>query len=207
MTVYNPPAFREERPEVVLRMMRDARLCLLVSNGAGGVPDISHIPLQTDGVRVVGHLARANPHWKALRESGRAIAVFPGPEGYISPNSYPSKAEHHRVVPTWNYEAVHAEGPVEIVEDAVRLREIVAALTDQHEARSAAPWSVNDAPAEFVASQLKGIVGIVLTIESLTGKRKLSQNRNEADRNGALEGLGPENAALAQAMRGAREGN
>ncbi len=207
MPVYNPPLFKEERPEVVLRMMRAARLCLLVSNGAGGVPDISHLPLQTDGKRVVGHLARANPHWKALREAGRAIAVFPGPDGYISPNSYPSKAEHHRVVPTWNYEAVHAEGPIEIVEDAGRLREIVAALTDQHEARSARPWSVDDAPAEFIASQLKGIVGVVLTIETLTGKRKLSQNRNEADREGAIGGLGAEDAALAQAMRNARDGN
>lgn len=207
MPVYNPSLFKEERPEVVLRMMRAARLCLLVSNGAGGVPDISHLPLQTDGKRVVGHLARANPHWKALREAGRAIAVFPGPDGYISPNSYPSKAEHHRVVPTWNYEAVHAEGPIEIVEDAGRLREIVAALTDQHEARSARPWSVDDAPAEFIASQLKGIVGVVLTIETLTGKRKLSQNRNEADREGAIGGLGAEDAALAQAMRNARDGN
>lgn len=207
MPVYNPPLFKEERPEVVLRLMRAARLCLLVSNGTGGVPDISHLPLQTDGKRVVGHLARANPHWKALREAGRAIAVFPGPDGYISPNSYPSKAEHHRVVPTWNYEAVHAEGPIEIVEDAGRLREIVAALTDQHEARSARPWSVDDAPAEFIASQLKGIVGVVLTIETLTGKRKLSQNRNEADREGAITGLGAEDAALAQAMRAARDGN
>jgi transcriptional regulator len=207
MTLYTPALFREERPEVVLRVMREARLCLLVSNGAGGVPDISHIPLQTDGQRVVGHLARANPHWKALREAGRAVAVFPGPEGYISPNSYPTKAETHRVVPTWNYEAVHAEGPVEIIEDAARLREIVVALTDQHEARSAAPWSVDDAPAEFIGAQLKGIVGVVLTIETLTGKRKLSQNRNEADRKGALDGLGPEDAALARSMRAARDGD
>jgi len=207
MPIYNPPAFREERPEILLRLMRQSGLCLLVSNGASGVPDVSHLPLQTDGKRVVGHLARANPHWKALREAGRAIAIFPGPEGYISPNSYPSKAEHHRVVPTWNYEAVHAEGPVEIVEDAERLREIVAALTDQHEAKSAAPWSVDDAPAEFVQSQLKGIVGVVLTVESLTGKRKLSQNRSAPDRDGAIEGLQAEDAALAQAMRLARDGD
>lgn len=207
MSLYNPPAFREDRPEILLRLMRQSGLCTLISNGASGVPDVSHLPLQTDGNRVVGHLARANPHWKALREAGRAIAIFPGPQGYISPNSYPSKAEHHRVVPTWNYEAVHVEGPVEIVEDAARLREIVAALTDQHEARSAAPWAVNDAPAEFIASQLKGIVGVVLTVEVLTGKRKLSQNRNEADREGAIAGLGAEDAALAQAMRDARDGN
>jgi transcriptional regulator len=207
MTLYNPPAFREERPEILLRLMRQSGLCTLVSNGAAGVPDVSHLPLQTDGKRVVGHLARANPHWKALREAGRAIAIFPGPQGYISPNSYPSKAEHHRVVPTWNYEAVHAEGTIEIVEDAARLRQIVAALTDHHEAGGAVPWSVDDAPAEFVAAQLKAIVGVVLTVETLAGKRKLSQNRDGADREGAIAGLGAEHAALAQAMRDARDGN
>ncbi|MBS7810009.1 FMN-binding negative transcriptional regulator [Roseococcus pinisoli] len=207
MPVYNPPAFREDRPEVLLRLMQQSGLCLLVSNGRSGVPDITHLPLQTNGKIVVGHMARANPHWKALREAGRAIAVFPGPDGYISPNSYPSKAENHRAVPTWNYETVHAEGPIEIVEDAGRLRDIVTALTDQHEAGSATPWSVSDAPADYLASQLKGIVGVVLTVETLTGKRKLSQNRNEADREGARIGLGGQNEALVQAMLRSRDGD
>lgn len=203
--MYNPPAFREERLDVLLPIMRAPRVALLVSNGASGVPDVTHLPLLTDGERVVGHLARANPHWKALREAGRALAVFQGAEGYISPSSYPSKAEHHRVVPTWNYEAVHAEGPVEIVEDAEALRAIVAELTDHHERARAEPWRVDDAPAEFVAGQLKGIVGVVLTVEKLTGKRKLSQNRPEPDRVGAERGVAePE---LAAAMRGTREGN
>lgn len=207
MSLYNPPLFKEDRPEVLLRLMQRPVLCLLVSNGANGLPDISHLPLQTDGKRVIGHLARANPHWKVLREAGRGIAVFPGPEGYVSPSAYPSKSEHHRVVPTWNYEAVHAEGPIEIVEDAARLHEIVSSLTDQHEARREAKWSVNDAPADFIAGQLKGIVGVVLTIETLIGKRKLSQNRNAADRDGALEDVSQNNAALGDAMRAAREGN
>lgn len=207
MSLYNPPLFKEDRPEVLLRLMQRPVLCLLVSNGANGLPDISHLPLQTDGKRVIGHLARANPHWKALREAGRAIAVFPGPEGYVSPSAYPSKSEHHRVVPTWNYEAVHAEGPIEIVEDAERLHEIVSSLTDHHEARRETRWSVKDAPADFIAGQLKGIVGVVLTIETLIGKRKLSQNRNAADRDGALEDVSHNNAALGDAMRAAREGN
>ncbi|WPB85403.1 FMN-binding negative transcriptional regulator [Sediminicoccus rosea] len=205
--MYTPPAFREDRPEVLLRLMHQSRLPLLVSNGANGLPDVTHLPLLTDGTRIVGHLARANPHWKALREAGCAIAIFPGPEGYVSPSSYPSKAEHHRVVPTWNYEAVHAHGPIEIIEDAGRLHEIVSTLTDHHEKPRAARWKVDDAPADFIAGQLKGIVGVVLTIEALIGKRKLSQNRPAADRDGALEDVGQHNAALADAMRAAREGN
>jgi len=207
VSLYNPPQFREERPEVLLRLMQRPALCLLVSNGASGLPEISHLPLLTDGKRVVGHLARANPHWKSLRETGRAIAIFPGPEGYVSPSSYPSKAEHHRVVPTWNYEAVHAEGSIEIIEDAARLHEIVTTLTDHHEEKRANRWAVSDAPEAFIAGQLKGIVGVVLTIETLIGKRKLSQNRAAPDRDGALDDIAQNNAALAAAMRSAREGN
>jgi transcriptional regulator len=202
--VYTPPAFREERLEVLLPLMRAPRLAALVSNGAAGVPDVTHLPLLTDGSRVVGHLARANPHGRALREAGRAIAIFQGAEGYVSPSSYPSKAEHHRVVPTWNYEAVHAEGPVEIVEDSDALRRLVDELTDHHERPRARPWATSDAPAAFVAAQLKGIVGVVLIVERLTGKRKLSQNRPEADRIGAERGVAE--PALAAAMRATREG-
>ncbi len=205
--MYNPPAFREDRPEVLLRLMLSSRLPLLISNGANGLPDVTHLPLLTDGTRIVGHMARANPHWKALREAGRAIAIFPGSDGYVSPSSYAAKAEHHRVVPTWNYEAVHAHGSVELVEDAGRLHEIVSTLTDHHEKPRAARWAVSDAPPDFIAGQLKGIVGVVLTIEALIGKRKLSQNRPPADRDGALEDASHNNAALAQAMRAARDGN
>jgi len=206
LSIYNPPAFREDRPEVLLRLMRTSRLPLLISNGEAGAPNVTHLPLLTDGVRIVGHMARANPHWKALRDNPRAIAIFPGPDGYISPSTYASKAEHHRVVPTWNYEAVHAEGLVEILEDAGRLHEIVSTLTAHHETPRAERWAVSDAPAEFIAGQLKGIVGVVLTIEALIGKRKLSQNRAAADRDGALDDVSHNNAELAQAMRAAREG-
>ena len=125
--MYNPAAFREDRPDILHGLIRAARLALLVSNGADGVPDVTHLPLalvEEEGV-LLGHVARANPHWQALRTAGRAVAVFQGAEAYVSPNWYPSKAEHHRVVPTWNYEAVHAEGPVEVIEDGARLHAIV----------------------------------------------------------------------------------
>ena len=205
--MYNPAAFREDRPEILHGLIREARLALLVSNGAERVPDVTHLPLtlSADGGELIGHLARANPHWQALRTAGRAIAIFRGAEAYVSPNWYPSKAEHHRVVPTWNYEAVHAEGLVEIIDDAARLHGIVSRLTDEKEAAQPRPWSVGEAPEGFVAGQLKGIVGLVLRIERLTGKRKLSQNRAAPDRDGAAAGLAasddPRDRDTAAAMR------
>lgn len=206
--LYQPPAFREDRPEILHALIAQARLAMLVSNGRDGVPDVTHLPLLLDpaaGV-LIGHVARANPHWRRLAEAGRALAVFRGPEAYVSPGWYASKAEHGKVVPTWNYEAVHADGPVEIIEDPDRLHGIVSQLTNWHEAGRAAPWAVTDAPPAFVAGQLKGIVGIVLRIETLVGKRKLSQNRSMADRAGAASGLAespdPRDAEVAAAMRG-----
>jgi len=217
--MYTSPAFREDDPAILERIMAAARLSLLISNGADGMPVITHLPLQyragpggtqrggpggcPGGGMVIGHIARANPHWHGLE---RGVAVFQGAEAYVSPSSYPSKAEHHRVVPTWNYEAVHAHGAIEVVQDAGRLREIVAGLTDAHEARRAQPWSVDDAPGDFVAGQLKGIVGVVLRVERLIGKRKLSQNRSAADAGGAAEDLAgradARDLAVATAMRG-----
>jgi transcriptional regulator len=210
--MYTPPAFREDDPAVLHAVMRAARLAVLVSATAdGGAPDATHLPLLLDAAEgphgtLYGHLAKANPHWRALAAGGPARAIFPGPEAYVSPSLYASKAEHGKVVPTWNYVAVHAIGPVEIIEDPARLHALVSRLTDHHEAPRAQPWAVDDAPAPFVASQLKGIVGVVLPIETLIGKRKLSQNRSEADRDGVVRGLSasaePADRAVAEAMRG-----
>jgi transcriptional regulator len=201
--VYNPPAFREDDPAILAEIMARSRLSLLVSNGADGVPIITHLPLLFVDRQVIGHVARANPHWRGL---ARGIAVFQGVEGYVTPSSYPSKAEHHRVVPTWNYEAVHAHGPIEIIEDAARLHGIVSVLTAHHEGQRAQPWAVTDAPDDFVASQLKGIVGVVLTVERLIGKRKLSQNRNAADAHGAAAALAASEDARDQAVAAAMRG-
>lgn len=209
--MYNPPAFREDRPEVLREIMRAARLALLVSAAPdGGAPEATHLPLMLaagEGPHgtLYGHVAKANPHWKGLAAAGVARAIFPGPEAYVSPSLYASKAEHGRVVPTWNYVAVHAIGPVEVIEDAGRLHDIVSRLTDRHEAARPGPWAVTDAPEPFVASQLKGIVGVALRIETLIGKRKLSQNRSEADRAGVLASLSasddPAERAVAATMR------
>lgn len=210
--MYTPAAFREDRPEILHPLIRSARLATLVSNGADGVPEVTHLPLSlsADGTRLIGHLARANPHAKGLSAAGRAVAIFRGPEAYVSPNWYPGKAEHHKVVPTWNYEAVHAAGPVEMVEDPAALHAIVSELTREKEAAQPRPWAVADAPEPFVAGQLRAIIGLVLRIETLIGKRKLSQNRSAADREGATAGLAasadPRDQAVAAAMRDAAAG-
>ncbi len=207
--MYTPPAFREDDPDTLRALVAGARLALLACNGADGAPVLTHLPLLLDGDALLGHVARGNAHWRALAAAGRAVAVFSGPEAYVSPGWYASKAEHGRVVPTWNYVAVHAEGPVEVFDDPARLRDAVALLTARHEAGRTAPWSVDDAPPAFLDAQLRGIVGVRLRIERLAGKRKLSQNRPEADRAGVLAGLGssadPRDREVAGAMAGEGE--
>ena len=205
--MYTPPAFREDDLEILAAIMAAARLSLLVSNGEDGMPVITHLPLQFFSGFVVGHLARANPHWHGLT---RGVAVFQGVEAYVSPSSYPSKAEHHRVVPTWNYEAVHAAGTIELIEAPEELLNLVTRLTEQSERFQARPWQVREAPVDFIYGQLRGIVGVALRIESLVGKRKLSQNRGPADRDGAIAGLAesadPRDQAAAATMARAAKG-
>ncbi len=192
--MYLPPLFREDDRATLNAMIRAARLSILASNGAGGFPEISYLPLlfdETDGANgsLVGHLARGNPHWKSLAESGKATAIFNGPDAYISPAWYPTKQVHHKHVPTWNYEAVHAVCRVEVFDDAARLRDVVTRLTDRFEAGRAEPWTIDQAPPAYIAMMLKAIVGVKLTIEELQGKRKLSQNREPVDRQGVREAL------------------
>lgn len=191
--MYTPPAFREDDPATLRAMMHEARLATLVTATAEGIL-ATPLPLfldESEGEHGVlyGHVARANPQWKAP-PLGEALVIFPGPEAYITPSWYASKQEHGKVVPTWNYAAVHAYGPVEFFEDEERLRAAVTRLTDLHERPRAEPWAVADAPEAFVRAQLKGIVGVRLPISRLEGKRKMSQNRSEADRESVAAGLG-----------------
>ncbi|MGE0313250.1 MAG: FMN-binding negative transcriptional regulator [Lautropia sp.] len=137
---------------------------------------------------LVGHVARANPVWRAL--SGRpGIVVFQGPQAYVSPSWYPSKAQHHKVVPTWNYAVVHARGVARAIEDPVRVRDIVERLTQAHEAGRDAPWKLGDAPPDFVDAMVAAVVGIEIPIDALVGKWKASQNRSAGDRAGVEQGL------------------
>ncbi len=206
--MYTPPAFRMDDAEELAALIDQARLALVVCNGADGLPAASHLPLMLDRAdnTLHGHLARPNPQARALAAAGRAIAVFSGPDAYVSPGMYASKAEHGRVVPTWNYIAVHAHADVEVYDDAERLHALVSRLTDRHEVRREKAWAVTDAPAPFIAGQLKGIVGIRLRITALIGKKKLSQNRPAADQAGVVSGLAqspdPRDRDVAAAMGG-----
>jgi transcriptional regulator len=191
--MYTPPAFREADPATLRQIMREARLSTLVTATAEGLiaTPLPFILDETEGEHGVlhGHVAKANTQWK-VPPIGDALAIFAGPDAYISPSWYASKREHGKVVPTWNYTAVHAYGPVEFFEDDARLHAVVTRLTNLHENSREKPWAVTDAPDQFIKSQLKGIVGIRLPITRIEGKRKVSQNRPEADRQGVAMGLG-----------------
>ncbi len=208
--VYLPPAFREDRIEVLHGLVRRITLATLVSPGASEGIEVTHLPLVLDPEppplgTLLGHLARANPHVRALARTREAVAIFLGPEAYVSPSWYESKRAHGRVVPTWNYVAVHASGTVELVEEPAALRDLVERLTDQQEAGRPRPWAVSDAPADFLAGQLRGIVGLRLRVTRLEGKLKLSQNRPAEDRSGVILGLStsdaPGDRAVAEMMR------
>lgn len=190
--MYTPPAFREDDPAILAQIIREARLATLVTATAEGLI-ATPLPLFLDASEgehgtLYGHVAKANPQWKAEPLS-EALVMFSGPDAYVTPSWYASKREHGKVVPTWNYVAVHAYGPVEFFEDADRLLAQVTRLTELHEEPRAEPWAVSDAPPAFIQSQLKGIVGVRLPISRVEGKRKISQNRPEADRAGVTMGL------------------
>ena len=190
--MYLPPAFREDDRKILHEIMRGARLSNLVTATAQGLIS-TPLPLfldETEGKQGVlyGHVARGNPQWQA-QPLGESLAIFMGPDAYVTPSWYASKAEHGKVVPTWNYSAVHAFGPIEFFDDAQRLLAVVTRLTELHEKPRDEPWAVGDAPESYIKSQLRGIVGLRLPITRLEGKRKLSQNRNAADRAGVVKGL------------------
>jgi transcriptional regulator len=198
--MYIPPVFAEDRPEELHAIMLAASLPVLVSPTTSSLV-ATHLPLSLQGDRLVGHMARPNPHWRDALPGADTLAIFTAVDGYISPSWSPSKAEAGKVVPTWNYQAVHATGRLEIVEDPSTLLEIVAALTERYESPRPQPWAVSDAPADYISAMLKGIVGVVLHISKLEGKAKLSQNKSQADREGIIAGAAAENPALAATMR------
>ncbi len=190
--MYNPPAFAVADLIEIRAMIRACPLANFVTATADG-PIATPLPMFLDESEgemgtLYAHLAKPNPQWKT-QAFGDGLAIFMGPDAYVSPAWYASKAEHGRVVPTWNYVTVQARGPVEFFEDAARLLDVVSRLTDLHEKDRATVWSVTDAPEAYVAGQLRGIVGLRMPITALTAKRKMSQNRNQADRAGVKQGL------------------
>jgi len=190
--MYQPEHFRVDDLPQMHALMRARPFAALASAGAYGLY-ASHMPtvLKDDGHfgLVEFHLARANPHSKYLAECTEALLIFQGPEAYITPNWYPSKAEHQKVVPTWNYAVVHAYGRPEAMQDPHWLRRHVGELTAQQERTEARPWEVTDAPASFIDGMVRGIVGFRFAIARLEGKWKMSQNRAMPDREGVVAGL------------------
>jgi transcriptional regulator len=202
--MYIPPAFRLADMTDAHRAMREARSATLVTATDDGligtlVPTLLEASEGRNGT-IYAHVARANPQWR-LAPNSEALAIFNGPEAYVTPSWYATKQETHKVVPTWNYLSVHAYGPVEFFDDADRLLDVVTRLTNLHEQTRSERWAVTDAPADFIKSQLKGIIGLRMPITRLDGKQKMSQNRNLADRAGVIAGLSgsdrPEDRAVA----------
>jgi transcriptional regulator len=190
--MYRPDHFRVDDVPQMHALMRARPFAALVSAGSGGLY-ASHLPtvLKDDGPCGVieCHLARPNPHWKDLAEGNEALMIFQGPEGYITPNWYPSKAQHGKAVPTWNFAVVHAYGRPEVMKDEDWLLRHVTELTAQQESSEAKPWAPSDAPATYIEVMLRGIVGFRFAITRLEGKWKMSQNREIHDQAGVVKGL------------------
>jgi len=194
--MYLPAHFDETRPAELHALLRLHPLGLLITQDAQGAPVADAIPFLLDAERgpqgtLVGHVARANPVWRVPVGdlATAALVVFQGPNGYVSPNGYAAKAEHGKVVPTWNYALVQARGPLQVLDDAAAALALVNRLTTRHEATQPRPWAVGDAPDDFIAGMLRAIVCIEIPLTSLVGKFKLSQNRSAADRAGVVAGL------------------
>lgn len=204
--MYVPSPFKEEDQQKLQQYINDYSFGLFIVADEQGI-EATHVPflLCSDNSSSAGilqcHVARVNPVWKRLQNGAKVLAIFQGPDAYVSPSWYPSKAETGRVVPTWNYLAVHAEGQARLVHDADWLNAHLRQLTNRHESGRQQPWSVDDAPADYTERLVKAIVGIEITIEKLTGKLKASQNHTDANRAGVKQGMATEADAMAKLIR------
>jgi transcriptional regulator len=207
--VYVPAAFKEDRIPVLHEMIRRIRLGMLVTLGRDGLV-ASHLPMLIDAEpapfgTLSGHMARGNPQWRTLDPEVEALVIFAGPQAYITPSWYATKPLTGKVVPTWNYVAIHAYGALRLIDDPEHTRAHVTRLTDAQESARDKPWHVTDAPEDFIAGMVKGIIGFELAITRLDGKWKMNQNRPAEDRAGVVEGLtreggSPEVAAMVAAQ-------
>jgi len=212
--MYQPAHFVEPDADTLLALMKAHPLATLIRGGAALAADI--LPLEVErvgeGWRIAGHVARANSLWREA-DGQPVLALFQGPQGYVSPTWYPSKAQHGKAVPTWNYAMVQVHGTLRAMEDREWLHALVTRLTERHEGGRAAPWHVTDAPPDYIDAMLKAIGGIEIEVTRVEGKFKLSQNRSAEDRTGVVlglevdanAGLQAEADALAQAMQAAEQ--
>ena len=202
--MYIPRANKEDRLPVLHKFMEEQPFASLITVGSSGL-FASHIPmvLEQNGAngRLKCHISRANPQWRDYTPSVEALAIFSGPHHYITPSWYPEKEETGKVVPTWNYVVVHAYGHLKVMEDGEWLMAHLSKLTNIQEAGFPVPWKVEDAPADYIASIAKGIVGLEMDIERIEGKWKVSQNRSEPDRSGVAKGLAELNTTESLTMK------
>jgi len=205
--MYIPLIFEETRQDVLHDLIRQYPFATLITQSNAGL-DANHLPFKLlcdpehHRAVLIAHIARNNPLHTQIRNGTEVLVIFQGEQGYISPNWYPSKQQHHQHVPTWNYQVVHVKGIIRFLEDEKSLRGILAKLTRTHEAKQPKPWKMSDAPSDFIAEELKGIIGIEIEIKQMTGKFKLSQNRDKVDAVGVVDGLEQQGKAkLAQAVQ------
>ena len=192
-----PKAFEENRTDVLLALIQQHPLATIISHSQQGLEvNVMPVLIKQNGEKIVlrGHLAKNNAQVQALAHSETILWVFQGPNTYVSPAWYPSKQLHGKVVPTWNYMLVEAQGQVKVFTDANELLHLVTDMTNEHEQQRVSPWQVDDAPAQYVQSQLRGIVGIEMEVSQLRGKFKLSQNRSDEDQCGVISGTASEHA-------------
>lgn len=202
--MYIPKHFDEPSVDILHALMRERPLATLVTLASGGL-DANHVPLHLSADpapfgTLRGHVARANPVWRDLVAGVEALAIFHGPEAYVTPSWYPTKAETGRAVPTWNYAVVHAGGTLRVIDDPAWLRGHLDALTAHNEAAFPEPWRVADAPADYIDAMIGALVGIEIVITRLEGKWKTSQNQPQRNRQGVIEGLRAKGGAEAFAM-------
>ena len=204
--MYVPSSNAEHRPEVMLDYMEAHPLATLVTSSGEGLI-ATHLPLLVDRTRgtlgtLAGHIARANPQQRQAHDGDEALVIFSAHDAYITPSFYPTKARDGKVVPTWNYVAVHAYGTLRFVSDPTALRRHLEALTSRHESSRERPWAVSDAPEDYIARQLGAIVGVEIAITRLEGKWKMSQNRSAEDIDGVIAGLEASGDAAAREVAG-----
>ncbi|WP_287147365.1 FMN-binding negative transcriptional regulator [Aeromonas sp.] len=204
--MYLPSHFSVTEPEALHELMRAHPLGALITCGELGL-DANHLPFEFDagegehGV-LRAHVARNNPLWQEVKEGDEVLVIFKAVDGYVSPSWYPSKQAHHQQVPTWNYAVVHAHGRIRVRDDARFVRRLLASLTRVHEAAEPAPWKMADAPRDYIEAMVQAVVGIEIEVSQLVGKFKLSQNKEEGDRLGAVDALQAKGqTALAAAMQ------
>lgn len=201
--MFIPKHFQEEDNDKLTDFIAQYPFATIVSHTASGI-EANHIPLyleqHNDKKILLGHIAKGNPLWKNLQSSEESLVIFNGPNCYVSPNYYPSKQEHGRAVPTWNYQVVHAKGCIHCFHDDARKLEVVNHLTNLHEIEQKTPWSVSDAPSIYIEKMLSAIVGVEIEVTSLVGKWKVSQNQSENNQQGVIKGLSLEADANSQKM-------